>query len=155
MKRWFLLVVLGISMCLFQTSSAGVLRFGSAFINAMTPFLKLQKTDCIESIVNDLERNYWCGMTPITVKKFQAIYDDKAAAVAKKSSYIYRKLTHWVNPSNDKESFLRIDELNGIHMVLIVFPLSGKTMVFFSVDQVDDSPPLSSSQKVTDRKSVV
>jgi hypothetical protein len=124
MKRWFLLAVLGISMCLFQTSSAGVLRFGSAFINAMMPFLKLHKTDCIESMITDPERNYWCGTTLITVKKFQAIYDAKAAAVAKKASYIYRKKTGWVKSADLKGAFLRIDELNGIDIAFIVFPLS-------------------------------
>lgn len=150
MKRWFLLSVLGISMCLFQTSSAGVLRFGSAFINAITPFLKLQKADCLESMISDPERNYWCGSTPITVKKFQAIYDAKAAAVAKKASYIYRKRTGWIKSAEFKGAFIRIDALNGINVTFAVFPLGvGQSFTFFSVDQLEDSPPLSASQKVS------
>ncbi len=136
MKKWFLLAIIGIVLALVQTSSAGDLRYGIGFINALTTQLKLNKLNCSPEERAETRVNLWCGASDLNIDLFKSNFEAAAADVAKFTGYNYQIKDDWEQTS--RGIFIRADILDGLYFLTIIFTSGGTNYVNFGVDAERD-----------------
>ncbi len=136
MKKYFLLAIIGVVLAFFQTSSAGDLRFGINFINALLTPLHTTKDPCPSIFANSKDLNYWCGITTVSVDTFKFLFDGKAPGIAKSNNYDYAPDEDWKKITT--LTWGKTIYLDQTYMFISVLPFDGINHVFFGVGSSSD-----------------